>query len=266
MSQAWGHPTSQVWFQRFEGHHRSPDGRGSITSRPMPRRPRSMLVLAGIATASLLAWVSLRSVPPLQSGERSYEQTNRSIPEIQAASSSPAGTPLPLIPSTAPAPSASSAFPAAGLAARVDGWSHSTAPQDAMRAYEAVADCLRARSQDRTPQDQIEAGDGSPGLHAPPLLERRALPLPSISRGRTVKVHLAADIPPCPRPRPGTRSETHTSRRGCNTATVRWPALCRWWQELLTYRLTGRPHSGLPSCSAATALTRRRRFPTIRWL
>ena len=39
-----------------------------------------------------------------------------------------------------------------------------------MRAYEAVADCLRARSQDRTPQDQIEAGDGSPGLHAPPLL------------------------------------------------------------------------------------------------
>ena len=30
-----------------------------------------------------------------------------------------------------------------------------------MRAYEAVADCLRARSQDRTPQDQIEAGDGA---------------------------------------------------------------------------------------------------------
>jgi hypothetical protein len=50
-------------------------------------------------------------------------------------------------------------FPAPGLAARVDAWAASGDPADAMRAYEAVRDCLQARREDRTPEESLTADD-----------------------------------------------------------------------------------------------------------
>ncbi|MFL6697960.1 MAG: hypothetical protein ACJ8GJ_12390 [Vitreoscilla sp.] len=71
----------------------------------------------------------------------------------------PAAASAPVFVSSAAAPVKPFTDSMSNLAVRVDGWAHSAAPQDAMRAYEAVADCLKARAEDRIPQDQLEAGD-----------------------------------------------------------------------------------------------------------
>lgn len=119
-----------------------------------------MLLLAGIAACAMLDWLSTRPVPP-QSVARAYEAPNLPTQENRVVSSTTVVASRPVAASAALSPLPSSPFPALGLAARVDGWSHSPDPKDAMRAYEAVEDCLRARAEDRTPQDEIEAGDAA---------------------------------------------------------------------------------------------------------
>jgi hypothetical protein len=61
----------------------------------------------------------------------------------------------------APASAARSPFPAPGLAARVDAWARSDDPRDALKAYEAVRDCLQARREDRTPEERLTADDAA---------------------------------------------------------------------------------------------------------
>jgi hypothetical protein len=110
---------------------------------------------------SILAWLAMRTLPTGSSGGPNAGSDRLTISERWTVASAP-DVALPAVVALAiPTPPASSSPPAPGLAARVDGWGRSTAPQDAMLAYEAVADCLKARVEDRMPQDQLEAADGA---------------------------------------------------------------------------------------------------------
>jgi hypothetical protein len=123
----------------------------------MPRLHRSTLVFAGFATILILAWLTMRTHPSGSSRAPDQAPERPTISERWKVASTPAVA-LPVV--SVHASSVSSPL-ADSLAARVDGWGRSTMPQDAMLAYEAVADCLKARVEDRMPQDQLEAADSA---------------------------------------------------------------------------------------------------------
>ena len=127
----------------------------------MPRLHKSMMVFAWVATVSVAAWLTVRPAPSLPNGAPRLGPDSRATQERQTMALTPAVASPGAAVSAVPAPAGSSSPSVPSLAIRVDGWARSTAPQDAMRAYEAVAECLKARAEDRTPQDQLEAGDSA---------------------------------------------------------------------------------------------------------
>ena len=127
----------------------------------MPRPYGSTLLLAGLATIAVVALLISRPVPSLSNEAQILEPNSPATLERQTTTAFPrAATPAAVASAVTPA-IGPSAPPAPSLAVRVDAWAYSTAPQDAMKAYEAVADCLQARVEDRVPQDQLEAGDSA---------------------------------------------------------------------------------------------------------
>ncbi len=127
----------------------------------MPRLHKSTMVFAGVATISVVAWLTLRPAPSLPNGAPRLGPDSQATQERETTALTPAVASPGAVVSAVHAPFGSSSPSVPSLAIRVDGWAHSTAPQDAMRAYEAVAECLKARMEDRMPQDQLEAGDSA---------------------------------------------------------------------------------------------------------
>jgi len=127
---------------------------------PMPRLHRSTLPLVGLATIAVVAWLIIRPIPSLSNEEQILGPNSPITMGHQTTAFPPAATTAAVV-AAVPPPLGPSAPSVPSLALRVDAWAHSTAPQDAMRAYEAVADCLQARVEDRVPQDQLEAGDSA---------------------------------------------------------------------------------------------------------
>ena len=127
----------------------------------MSRLHKSTIVFAGVATISIVTWLTTRPTPALPNGAPRLGSDSRATQERETMALPPAVASPGSVGSAVHAPLGPSLPSLPSLAIRVDSWAHSTAPQDAMRAYEAVAECLKARVEDRTPQDQLEAGDSA---------------------------------------------------------------------------------------------------------
>lgn len=112
------------------------------------------IVVAALVAAALLAgWFA--SPTPSSPAEPPPQATAAAVEPRPAIT-----RPAPVAASRSSAAPAAT-VPAAGLASRVDAWARSGVADDAMRAYRAVADCLRARAEDRTPQEQLDAEDSA---------------------------------------------------------------------------------------------------------
>lgn len=125
----------------------------------MSRLHRSTFAFAGFVTILILSWLAVRTYPAASSRAPDRAPERPAISYRWNAASAPAVA-LRAVAASIQAPSSYSVS-ADSLAARVDGWGRSMVPQDAMLAYEAVADCLKARVEDRMPQDQLEVADSA---------------------------------------------------------------------------------------------------------
>ncbi len=126
----------------------------------MPRLHRSTPWLAGLAAILVAAWLVIRLARSPANDGRIVEQDNAATQGHPTTAPPPAAS-ASAVTAAAPSSPAASAPSLPSLASRVDTWARSATPRDAMRAYEAVSDCLKARAEDRTPQDSLEAGDGA---------------------------------------------------------------------------------------------------------
>jgi hypothetical protein len=114
------------------------------------------LVLSFVVIASAVAWLELSGPAdaPIARGPVANADgaQHEPLPARAASDASP--------PAKKTAPPATGAAPVSpapteSLASRVDRWSRSPDPADAMRAYETVFNCLQARRDDRRPSEEV---------------------------------------------------------------------------------------------------------------
>ncbi len=108
-----------------------------------------------------LAWWIVRPTPVVAGVATSRSEASPPLPPSPIAASMPIA-PDAVVPHASDSyDAAKPQFPSQGLAARVDRWARSSDPRDALRAYEAVRQCLQARAEDRTPDEELEKYDAT---------------------------------------------------------------------------------------------------------